>query len=175
MPQPDDNDPLSALDFDSGTSDYAESDYDALDSYASTEPADIEAADDALDSQVLVSEEADEDGPRTCTVINPPETVSVSVLLDGTPERVRLSPDVTALTEEELAYEILLIARLARQKGLAAQQSLWDADGSLTETLRDLGSGADAVHKFMQQGVGLTTPEQAAAAQSELFASRYTS
>ena len=79
------------------------------------------------------------------------------------------------MTEAELADEILVIAGLARQQGLAAQQSYWQQDAALAEVMRELGSGADVVAQFMRDGIGLTTPEQAAVAQAEVFATRYTS
>lgn len=193
MYQPDDHDELAALDFTSdepdsdelaqpGALDFlaqpddggAESVDDALDMFSPTEPADTETNLDALDSQTPASGEVQDDTADGCTVTNPPETVSVSALLDGTPEHVRLSPTVTGMTEDELADEILVIAELARQQALAAQQSYWQEDGALAEAMRDLGSGADVVGQFMKSGIGLTTPKQAAAAQAEVFASRYT-
>jgi ESX secretion-associated protein EspD/H len=191
--QPDDYDDLAALDFiadEPDSDELAQSDVldfsapeddggeepvgDALDTFSPPEPADTEANLDALDSQTEDSGEAQDDTADDCTVTNPPETVSVSALLDGTPERVRLSPTVTGMTEAELADEILVIAELARQKALAAQQSYWQEDGALAEAMREFGSGADAVGQFMAGGIGLTTPEQAAAAQAEVFATRYT-
>lgn len=103
-----------------------------------------------------------------------PETVSVSALMDGRTQRVELSPKVTSMSETELAEEILVIADLARQKGLAAQHSYLLGDDSLSETMREMGiDGNDVVRDFMENGIGLTTPEQAAAAQAEVFATRY--
>jgi hypothetical protein len=191
--QPDDHDELAALDFiadEPDSDELAQPDAldfsapeddggeepvdDALDTFSQAEPADTGTDLDALESQTPDSGDAQEDAAEVFAVTNPPETVSVSVLLDGTPEHVRLSPTVTGMTEAELADEILVIAGLARQKGLAAQQSYWHEDASLGEAMRDLGSGADVVRQFMKSGIGLTTPERAAAAQAEVFATRYT-
>lgn len=193
MYEPDDHDELAALDFNADAPDSDEFEQpdaldfsapeddgseesvdDALATFSPAEPADTEANLDALDSQTEVSGEVQDDTADGCTVTNPPETVSVSALLDGTPDHVRLSPTATGMTEAELADEILVIADLARQKALAAQQSYWQEDGALAEAMRDLGSGADVVGQFMKSGIGLTTPEQAAAAQAEVFATRYT-
>ncbi|HTX96062.1 MAG TPA: hypothetical protein VME67_15075 [Mycobacterium sp.] len=81
------------------------------------ESADTETDLDVLDVQTPASEEAQEDGADTFTVTNPPGTVSVSALLDGSTDHVELSPKVTGMTEDELAEEILVIARLARHQG----------------------------------------------------------
>lgn len=196
MPQYNDHDDLAALDFsavESGSDSIEESDaldfsvadedgdeqsaVDALHEYAPSEPEDSDTDLDAIDSQTGPPEqeqEVDEDGGEFFTVTNPPETVSVSALMDGRTQRVELSPKVTSMTESELADEIRVIADLARQKGLAAQHSFLLGDASLSETMREMGIGDnDVVRDFMENGIGLTTPEQAAAAQAEVFATRY--
>lgn len=197
MPQYDDHDDLAALDFsavESGSEGVAESDaldfsvpddhsgeesaVDALHEYAPTEPEDTGTDLAAIDSQTESAEaekEDEEDAVQTFTVTNPPETVSVSALMDGRTQRVDLSPKVTSMSESELADEILVIADLARQKGLAAQHTYLLGDASLSETMREMGfDGGEVVRDFMENGMGLTTPEQAAAAQAEVFATRYT-
>ncbi len=195
MPQYDDHDDLAALDFsavESGSETLEESDaldfstpadddeesaVDALHEYAPSEPEDSDTDLAAIESQTDATQEAgedDEETPQEFTVTNPPETVSVSALMDGRTQRVELSPKVTSMSEAELADEILVIADLARQKGLAAQHSYLLEDDSLSETMREMGiEGSEVVRDFMQNGIGLTTPEQAAAAQAEVFASRY--
>lgn len=196
MPQYDDHDDLAALDFaavkpDSGAVDESDaldfsapdddtgdgSAVDALHDFAPAEPEDADSDLAAIDSQTDATQVAEEDGEETppmFTVTNPPETVSVSALMDGRTQRVELSPKVTGMTEAELADEILVIADLARQKGLAAQHSYLLEDDSLSETMREMGiDGSEVVRDFMENGIGLTTPEQAAAAQAEVFATRY--
>ncbi|OMC54024.1 hypothetical protein A5747_17640 [Mycobacterium sp. IS-836] len=196
MPQYNDHDDLAALDFSaaaSGSDSVEESDaldfsvadedgdepsaVDALHEYAPSEPEDSDTDLDAIDSQTGAAEEeqeVDEDGGELFTVTNPPETVSVSALMDGRTQRVELSPKVTSMTESELADEIRVIADLARQKGLAAQHTFLLGDASLSETMREMGIGDnDVVRDFMENGIGLTTPEQAAAAQADVFATRY--
>ncbi len=195
MPEYDDHDDLAALDFSGVESDSEaveesdaldfsspddndeESDVDALHDYAPSEPEDTGTDLAAIESQTDATQEAEADGEEAAqmfSVTNPPETVSVSALMDGRTQRVELSPKVTSMTESELADEILVIADLARQKGLAAQHSYLLEDASLSETMRELGmDGNEVVRDFMENGIGLTTPEQAAAAQAEVFATRY--
>lgn len=193
MPQYDDHDDLAALDFSAvGTGsdtleesdaldfsapdrDDEESAVDALHDYAPSEPEDAETDLAAIDSQTDADAAPDdEESPEMFTVTNPPETVSVSALMDGRTQRVELSPKVTSMTEAELAEEILVIADLARQKGLAAQHDYLMEDASLSDTMREMGmDGNDVVRDFMENGIGLITPEQAAAAQAEVFATRY--
>ncbi|OBG65091.1 MULTISPECIES: hypothetical protein [unclassified Mycobacterium] len=195
MPQYDDHDDLAALDFsavESGSDTLEESDaldfsapadddeesaVDALHDYAPTEPVDSDTDLAAIESQTDATSEAAgdaEEAPQEFTVTNPPETVTVSALMDGRTQRVELSAKVTSMSEAELADEILVIADLARQKGLAAQHSYLLEDDSLSETMREMGvDGGDVVRDFMENGIGLITPEQAAAAQAEVFATRY--
>jgi hypothetical protein len=207
MPQPDDHDDLSALDFssyqsgsgDNGHEDVAaldfsaadegaeESDAEALGTYAPTE---AEEADNELEAIAAATEaaegdEEDEEDAYGFTVINPPETVSVTAQIDGSTQRVKLSATATKLTESELAEEIVVLAALAQQKGLAGQHSylhsfLQDNNEVLTETigeieeLKELGLDATVVGDLMDNFYPLPTPEQADAAQTEVFAARYT-
>jgi hypothetical protein len=188
MPKPDAHDDLAALDFhsadESDSDDYsgAESDaldfsvtddggeesaVDALDEYAPAEPEDTEDTEaelDALDSQTEATEEKGEEGVGSFTVTNPPETVSVSAAMDGSIQRVELSPKTTSMTEAELAEEILVIADLARQKGQA---------GTFLEVETDSQEDRDNLRDFMENTMHWSTPEQADAAQAEVFATRY--
>lgn len=197
MPQYDDQDPLAALDFveDKPASD-AESDELAFLDYPAHASHDdfVEQSDAALDTYVpeptgpgpddtetaldavapLPTAQAGQGAVGMYTVINPPETVSVSALLDGTTGRVALSAKVTSMSEAELAEEILIIADLARRQALAGQQAYLLGGDSLAETMRELGSdGSEVVREFMENGLGLTTQDQADAARAEVFAARY--
>ena len=93
------------------------------------------------------------------TVTNPPGTVTVSALFDGRVQRIELSPQATEVAEDQLAAEIVVIAGLATQRARAAQFS-YMLDGVDT---RD----------FLSRSVGLPSPEDADAAQAEVFATRY--
>ena len=198
MPQHDEHDNLAALDFsgadESYDDDVEESDaldfssaaddedrheaaFDALEEYAPTEADDTETELDAIDSQVgAVAEEGEDEGeqPQLFTVTNPPDTVSVSALIDGRTQRVDLSAKVSSMSESELAEEILVLADLARQKGLAGQHSYLLAEASDPESGEEMEpETARVLRDFMENGMKLTTPEQAAAAQAEVFATRY--
>jgi hypothetical protein len=170
-------DESDALDFSAPDDDGEESAVEALHDYAPSEPEESGADLAAIELQSDAAQEAEadeEDAPAMFTVTNPPETVSVSALMDGRTQHVELSAKVTSMSEADLADEILVIADLARQKGLAAQHSYLLEDDSLSDTMREMGiDGSEVVRDFMENGIGLTTPEQAAAAQAEVFATRY--
>ena len=99
-------------------------------------------------------------------------------LIDGRTQRVRLSPKANSLTESELAEEIIVLAGLARKKGLAGQHTYLLENASQIEGLDGLTElGVDSnqlLRDFMDAGMQLPTPEQADAAQAEVFAARYT-
>jgi hypothetical protein len=200
MPQHDEHDDLAALDFssrqsesdddghqDSRALDFSatddsgeESDVDVLSEYAPTAPEENETELEAIAAatEAAETEEDAEDGLQQFTVTNPPETVSVSALIDGRTQRVQLSPKASSLTESELAEEIIVLADLARKKGLAGQHTYLLENASQTEGLQELGEiGLDSnqiLRDFMEAGMQLPTPEQADAAQAEVFAARYT-
>lgn len=102
------------------------------------------------------------------TVANPLSSVTVSSTLGGPIHKVELTPKAMAMTETELADEILVIAELARQKGGAAQHALMLAELDLP------ADDATVVSGFFQESMDLPTPEQAATAEAEVFATRYT-
>jgi hypothetical protein len=202
MPQHDEHDDLAALDFSShqsGSDDNGHEDADALDfsgadesdeesevealgSFAPTEPEETGTELEAIAAATEVADDEEgadeEDGVQLFTVTNPPETVSVSALIDGRTQRVRLSPKANSLTESELAEEIIVLAGLARKKGLAGQHTYLLENASQIEGLDGLTElGVDSnqlLRDFMDAGMQLPTPEQADAAQAEVFAARYT-
>lgn len=202
MPQHDEHDDLAALDFSShqsGSDDNGHEDADALDfsgadesdeesevealgSFAPTEPEETGTELEAIAAATEVGDDEEgadeEDGVQLFTVTNPPETVSVSALIDGRTQRVRLSPKANSLTESELAEEIIVLAGLARKKGLAGQHTYLLENASQIEGLDGLTElGVDSnqlLRDFMDAGMQLPTPEQADAAQAEVFAARYT-
>jgi hypothetical protein len=201
MPQHDEHDDLAALDFSShlsGSDDgHEESDADALDfsaAYASDEASNVEALDEfaptepedadtemeiiAAATEAEEDEEDEEDGLQLFTVTNPPGTVSVSAAMDGRTQRIELSPKATSMTEPELSDEILVLATLARKKGLAGQHAFVMENASQAESLQLLGEigfdGTGVIRDFMENSMQLPTPEQAEAEQAEVFAARYT-
>jgi hypothetical protein len=200
MPQHDDHDDLSALDFSSHQSgsdhehheqsdalDFsaaddggAEADVEALYDYAPTEPEEIDSELEAIAAatEAAEEEEEEEEGAYGYTVTNPPETVSVTALMDGRTQRVKLSAAATKLSESEVADEIIVLAELARQKGLAGQHTYLTENADQIEGLDGLAElGIDSnqmLSELMRSGMQLPTPEQADAAQTEVFAARYT-
>jgi hypothetical protein len=172
----DDHDDLAALDFSVADDGEEGSAVDALDVYAPAETEDTDTELAAIHSASADGEGEDEEesGPLF-TVTNPPETVSVSALIGGRVHQISLSPKVTGMSESELADEIVVIAGLARQKGRAGEHTYLLENDSLSETMRAMGlDGNEVLRDFMENGVGLPTPEKADAEQAAVFATRYT-
>jgi hypothetical protein len=183
----DDHDNLAALDFSSteaapvdsqaydmdfGTDDDhdLESGLADLDEYAPAEIADVVPVEDIIDSQTGDADVHDDDdapGPMF-TVTNPPGTVSVSSLMDGSIQQIDLAPSVTTMTESQLAEEIRVIADLARRKGLAGQYTLM-----ATMLYSEAHHNGAEVRAVLEQGLELPSPQQADEAQADVFASRY--
>lgn len=105
--------------------------------------------------------------PFGYTVTNPPQTVTVTALMDGRIHRIRLAPGVTDMTEVELADEILVIAGLARQDGRSAQYDV------MYSGLRELGHDRAEAKDFLSRSLDLPSPEEAAATRAQIFATRY--
>lgn len=143
---------------------------------AEYEPAVVDTATAELEALADDDEPGEPDPlePYTSTVTNPAETVTVSALIDGSIREIELSAKVATMTETELVEEILVLAHLAQQKGLANQHSYLMDNAFLSDGMRDLGlDGREVVREVMESGMGLPTPQQAAAEQAEVFASRY--
>lgn len=101
------------------------------------------------------------------TVTNPPQTVTVTALMDGRIHRVRLAPGVTRMTEVELAQEVLVIAELACQDGRSAQYDV------MYSGLRELGHDRAEARDFLSRSLDLPSPEEAVAHRAHIFATRY--
>jgi hypothetical protein len=101
------------------------------------------------------------------TVTNPAGTVSVTVCLDGRAHHVELAPKVTDMTERELADEIRVIADLARQKARSQLHTL------IVEGVRVMGYDPAIMRDGLRRELDMPTPEEAAQAAAEVFASRY--
>jgi hypothetical protein len=135
---------------------------DAGDDLAAIRPA-AEAEDKSEDARAAIAK-----------VTNPPGTVSVTAVFDGSIQRIVLSPEVTRMSEAQLADEILCIADLARQQGLARQRSLiGDALSDVADMLKEDGQQDGDPRELIEGSLDLPTREQADAQQAEVFASRY--
>lgn len=149
---------------------------EVLDTDAPAEPVDteIQAAIRALSEDSIETEDSgpeDNEIPwKLASVTNPQETVSVTAIMSGEIQRIELSPTVVRMmTASELADEILVIANLARQQAQAKQY------GFMLQSLGATGANDDEdLGEFLDIHLGLSSPRQAAAAQAEVFATRYT-
>lgn len=182
-------DDLAALDFSAETGPDRDPDSDAFDfsAPAPEEDAAVEALDEfapELTEEVgselaALDDDDDEDDddeldPFTCTVTNPPGTVAVSALIDGSVRQIDLSPGAAKMTESQLTEEILVLAHLAQQKGLAGQHDYLMHNEIVTSSMSVFGAdGQDVMRRLVEDGMGLPTPEQAAAEEAEVFAVRY--
>jgi hypothetical protein len=171
LPGNEDHDDLAALDFSGGYSGQ-ESAMDAFDDYA---PPQAEPEDTGDDLEVLqtLTEAEEEVEPDLFTVSNPQKSVTVTALMDGSIQRVELTDKVRNMTESDLAEEIFVIADLARQKARAAQHEL--LVDTMAEAEKDSPDRAASalLRDFVGMTMNLPTPEEAAAAEKEVFATRY--
>ena len=101
------------------------------------------------------------------TVTNPPGTVSVTALADGRPIHVELEPQVSRMSERQLAEEISVIARLASQNARAAQYLL------ATTMLQRLGHDRISTRSYVEHELGLPSPETVLADKAHVFSTRY--
>lgn len=169
------DDLAAALDFSSAPARYDDDavvEVDAFGGYQS-EPAVEHAADEdlagVLGGVVEVDAEVEDETPQvpTYSVTNPTETVTVTTFMDGRVHTIELSPKAGSLTEGELADEIMVIAKLAAQKGRAGEYEF------IHERMVEQGQEVAVVHDFLSQELKLPTPAQAADAQAAVFATRY--
>lgn len=107
-------------------------------------------------------------------VTNPPGSVSVSAMLDGSVYHVQLRDSASRMSEAGLAEEIRVIADLARQKAQSAQYNF------IAEKLAEADTDADAdargsamLREFMSTALRLPSPQEAAATREEVFTTRY--
>ncbi|ORA08367.1 hypothetical protein [Mycobacterium asiaticum] len=164
-----DSDNLSALDFSGGAAVDEASSLDALDDYAP--PA--ESVDDRTDLDALdgLTEQDEEPDLALFTVTNPAGSVSVTALMDGRVQQVTVTDKASSMSESGLAEEILVIADLARQKARAAQHTFMVEN--MSEMTGDNDQQNALLHEFVGATLNLPTPEEAAAYEAQVFASRY--
>jgi len=160
----DEPDDLSALDFSvSGGDDDEGSVLEALGGYVDAYDDDDGYGDAAPET------DAGELPVPVFTVTNPPGTVTVSAFLDGRVSRIELSPNVTSMTEADLADEIVLIAGLATKDAKSAQYAF------MLDGMRQQGHDDAATRDFLTRDLDLPSPEQAQAERAHIFATRYVS
>lgn len=161
-----DSDDLAALDFSGGGAE--ESSLDALDDYAPAETEDSEVDLDALHG---LTEQEDEPELALFTVTNPQGSVSVTTMMDGKVQQITVTDKASRMSESGLAEEIFVIADLARQKARAAQHTFMVEN--MSEMTGDGEQENALLHEFVNMALNLPTPEEAAAAEAEVFATRY--
>ncbi|MCV7076244.1 secretion protein EspH [Mycobacterium szulgai] len=163
-----DSDDLGALDF-SGGGAVEESSLDALDDFAPPVQTDDSGTD--LDALHGLTEKEEEPDLALFTVTNPQGSVSVTTMMDGRIQMVEVTDKASKMSESALAEEIFVIADLARQKARGAQHTF------MVENMSEMtGEGEEQsamLLDFLQMTLNLPTPEQAAAAEAEVFATRY--
>ncbi|WP_441958877.1 YbaB/EbfC family DNA-binding protein [Mycolicibacterium houstonense] len=163
----DDYDGLSALDFTYSDDGSDKAALDALGTYNDVGFFGDESADDAASSNDGSGYEDGSLGVPLFTVTNPPETVTVTVFMDGRVREIELGPRIGDLSERDLAEEILVIADLAAQQAKSAQYSLMLAG------MREYGHDDAATRDFLTRDLNLPTPEQADDARAQVFSTRY--
>jgi hypothetical protein len=148
---------------------------DDMRSWAPTQVENAASEVDAIRAQVNAADDADGDDEDDeeeffATVSNPSGSVAVMALMDGSLVQLRLSPKAANMAESALAEEILTLADLARQKGLALQREMVSDFVRGVNFSGDSDLNADLAESVLE---GLPTTEQAAASQAEVFVTRY--
>uniref|UniRef100_A0A5Q5CAU4 YbaB/EbfC family DNA-binding protein n=1 Tax=Mycobacterium sp. (strain JLS) TaxID=164757 RepID=A0A5Q5CAU4_MYCSJ len=146
-----------------------EFDDDELAALASFTPRFDEDADDDLDALGVYTSTGpdDNDDPAQDLIFvaaNPSGTVTVTALLGGECQCVDLAPTVTALTETELAAEIVAVAQVAAQRAGAGAYELFAA------MFRAQGEDRASVDDLLRHQLRLPTPDEARASAAELAA-----
>ncbi|MUL81994.1 MULTISPECIES: hypothetical protein [unclassified Mycolicibacterium] len=95
-------------------------------------------------------------------VTNAAGTVTVTALLNGCVHRVDLSPQLSAMTEAEVAAEVLAVANVAATKARSGQYEL------VSGLLRIQGQDPDSIRELVEQQMNLPTPDDAVAAEASL-------
>lgn len=164
-----DSDDLAALDFSGGGTHAEESALDALGDYAP--PTESEDAGTGLTALEGLTEEDEDEDLALFTVTNPQGSVSVTALMDGRVQNITVTEKASSMSESALAEEIFVIADLARQKARAAQHTLMVE--TMSEITGDNSQQSALLHEFVESTLHLPTPEEAAAREAEVFATRY--
>jgi hypothetical protein len=143
-----------------------ESVLEAFDAYLPAQEArDADAPWDALSPY-----DSDDDADLTVlfTATNPAETVSVTAMMGGQVIQVELSPQVTKMTEAELAKEITTIATLARRQALAGAHLI------IADLMQRQGQDEVSTRSLLEHEFGLPSPDTVKAERARLFAARRT-
>jgi hypothetical protein len=138
---------------------------DAFDEYIPAEEPDDAA--DPWDTPEPPTRDDDTVTTVLFTAANPDGTVSVTALMGGQILRVDLSPQVTRMTESELAEEVTVIAGLARRQAQAGQHVL------IALIMRQQGHDPASTQSFLERDLGLPSPSTVNAQRASIFAARY--
>lgn len=103
----------------------------------------------------------------TFTATNPLQTVIVTALMDGRILHIDLAPQVTAMSETELAKEIMLVAEMARMQAQAAQHAV------IAAMMNRTGLDPAATRNFIERDLHLPSPEAVKAHRTQFFAERH--
>ncbi|WP_043988091.1 hypothetical protein [Mycolicibacterium llatzerense] len=118
---------------------------------------------DELQYEVAHSGDGDDEGedelePLLYTASNPSGSVWVTSHLNGRVHGIELGSSVTALSENELAEEIRVVAELARQ------QACSELHAFVVEGVRDIGYDPVPMRDALVRKLNMPTPEDAAEA-----------
>jgi hypothetical protein len=115
--------------------------------------------------------DSDQDDDQVATLLftatNPPGTVAATALMDGRIIRVELSPQVTRMTESQLAEEITVMSRLARRQAQAAQHAI------AAQVMHELGHDGASTRSYLERTLSLPSPQAVLAEKLHVFAARY--
>jgi hypothetical protein len=84
---------------------------------------------------------------------DPSDSVSATALMGGRIVRIELTPQVTKMSEADLAREIVSVCRLTSRQAEAAQHHL------IASLMSGLGHNPANIRAFLEHTVGLPSPE----------------
>lgn len=101
------------------------------------------------------------------TATNPSGSVAATGFIDGRVFHVELFPQVTQMTESELASEIVKVCYLASRQADAAQHYL------LATLMQELGQDHASTRSFLEHTIGLPTPETVMTEKTRMYSEYY--
>ncbi|WP_441957885.1 hypothetical protein [Mycolicibacterium houstonense] len=101
------------------------------------------------------------------TAEHPNGSIAATSLIDGRVFRVRLSSQVTKMTESELAEEIVKVCTRARRQAEAARHHI------VASVMGELGQDPAATRSFLERTIGLPSPQTVLDEKARAFADYY--
>ncbi|MFN6550228.1 hypothetical protein ACP6C7_00415 [Mycolicibacterium septicum] len=147
------------------------SDLDGLPDYSDYAQARDDTDDDWLTDSAAGQSTAGQDGDSVETLLvtaaNPTGSVAATALLGGQVFRVKLSSQVTKMTESELADEVVTVCILASRQAEATQHYL------IATLMHELGQDPASTSSLLEHTIGLPSPRTVLNEKARMFSDFY--